>query len=345
VLEWLGRSPDRFHAADARLLLVRAWISALRGQEDDMRRAVDGVRALGGLEAGPLADGFASLESSVAVLGAAFAWGDVAATLRHGARSAELEGPGSPWRPVVTWSLGWGHYCNGDLELAERWLRETARLAPAAEQWIVGLGAIADLSLIAGARGRRAEQLRLALEAVGLARERGLLDAREVGEVHTAHGVALAAHGRRDEALPALEQGVFLRRLWGQPLDLADGLIALAPAAAAAGSRDRAAELFREAEELLAGCPDAGVLPARLAAAQRAAGTGRARAAEARAALSERELTVLRLLGDGLTEREIGRELYVSFNTVHSHVKAVYRKLAVSSRADALARAKDRRLL
>jgi LuxR family maltose regulon positive regulatory protein len=29
----------------------------------------------------------------------------------------------------------------------------------------------------------------------------------------------------------------------------------------------------------------------------------------------------------------------VSFNTVHTHVKAVYRKLGVSSRADALARA------
>ena len=76
--------------------------------------------------------------------------------------------------------------------------------------------------------------------------------------MHTAHGVALAAHGRREEALPALEQGVFLRRLWGQPLDLVDGLIALAAATAGVGDRERAAALFREAEELLAGCPDAG---------------------------------------------------------------------------------------
>jgi LuxR family maltose regulon positive regulatory protein len=297
-----------------------------------MRAALARLRRLGVLEEGPLPDGFASLHSSLCVLSAAFAWGDVAGSLQAGARSVELEGPDSPWRPVATWSLGWGHYCNGELDLAERWLRETAALAPAADQWIVGTGAIADLSLLAGMRGRRAEQLRLAAEAVEQAREHGLLEAREVGEVHTAHGVALAAHGRREEALPALEQGVFLRRLWGQPLDLADGLIALAAATAGVGDRERAAELFAETEALLAGCPDAGVLPERLASAQRAAAP-----AGGDAELSEREREVLALLSEGLTEREIGRQLFLSFNTVHSHVKSLYRKLGVSSRAEAIA--------
>jgi LuxR family transcriptional regulator, maltose regulon positive regulatory protein len=326
VLDWLLRFPEATLDADARLLLVLAWISALRGSERDMRGALARLGRLGVLEAGPLPDGFASLDSSLCVLSAAFAWGDVAASLAAGARAAELEGPESPWRPVVTWSLGWGHYCNGELDLAERWLTETAALAPAADQWIVGTGAIADLSLIAGLRGRHAEQLRLATEAGDQAREQGLLEAREVGEVHTAHGVALAAHGRREEALPALEKGVFLRRLWGQPLDLADGLIALAAATAGAGDRERAAALFRETQALLAGCPDAGVLPARLAAAITAA----------TAELSEREREVLALLSEGRSEREIARELFLSFNTVHSHVKTIYRKLGVGSRAEAV---------
>ena len=44
---------------------------------------------------------------------------------------------------------------------------------------------------------------------------------------------------------------------------------------------------------------------------------------------------MLRLLSGGLSEREIGRELFLSFNTVHSHVKSIYRKLGVSSRAEA----------
>jgi LuxR family transcriptional regulator, maltose regulon positive regulatory protein len=200
------------------------------------------------------------------------------------------------------------------------------------------VASIADLSLIAGTRGRRAEQERLADEAIELARERGLLDSVEVGEIHTARGVALAAQGRLEEALPELEHGVMLRRVWAQPLDLVDGLAALAPVVAAIGDRGRAAEILAEAGSLLAACPDPGALPDRV----RAAGLGLVATGTD---LTERELVVLRLLTGGSTEREIGHELFLSFNTVHSHVKSIYRKLGVSSRADALAEARARRLL
>ena len=54
---------------------------------------------------------------------------------------------------------------------------------------------------------------------------------------------------------------------------------------------------------------------------------------------------MLRLLTSGLPEREIGRELYVSRNTVHTHIQAIYRKLAVSTRADALERTRELGLL
>ncbi len=341
VAEWLRRFPDEIVDGDARLLLVKAWVAALRGRGEVMRTAVRRARELGGLDDGPLPDGFASLESSLSVLGTTFGWGDASAILEHGMRSVELEGPDSPWRAVITWAIGWAHLCQDNLDEAERWLEETTRLAPATDQWIVGVAAIADLSLIAGRREDREEQMRLALEAVELARTCGLLDAIEEGEVHTAYGVALAAHGRLDEALPELERGVFLRRLWGQPLDLVDSMIELAAHLATAGARTRAGEVFAEAEQILAGCTDPAALPARLAAAKRAARMGRA----SRDALSERELTVLRLLRSGLTERDIGRELYLSFNTVHSHVKAIYRKLGVSSRAAAITRARDDGLL
>jgi LuxR family maltose regulon positive regulatory protein len=61
--------------------------------------------------------------------------------------------------------------------------------------------------------------------------------------------------------------------------------------------------------------------------------------------LSERELTVLRYLASRLDSTEIAGELYVSVNTVRTHVKAIYRKLAVSSRLDAVARARELGLL
>ena len=52
--------------------------------------------------------------------------------------------------------------------------------------------------------------------------------------------------------------------------------------------------------------------------------------------LSERELEVLRLLASRLTTTEIAGALYVSANTVKSHMKSIYRKLDASSRAAAV---------
>ncbi len=54
--------------------------------------------------------------------------------------------------------------------------------------------------------------------------------------------------------------------------------------------------------------------------------------------LTERETVVLRWLAGPLTLRDIGRELYVSRNTVKTHVAAVYRKLEVCDRRDAVTR-------
>jgi LuxR family maltose regulon positive regulatory protein len=61
--------------------------------------------------------------------------------------------------------------------------------------------------------------------------------------------------------------------------------------------------------------------------------------------LSERERDVLRLLPTLLPNTEIASELFVSVNTVKTHVKSIYRKLEVSSRRAAVARARALRLI
>lgn len=61
--------------------------------------------------------------------------------------------------------------------------------------------------------------------------------------------------------------------------------------------------------------------------------------------LSERELGVLRYLASRLTYAEMAGHLYISVNTLKSHVKAVYRKLGASTRAEAVQIARDRGLL
>jgi LuxR family transcriptional regulator, maltose regulon positive regulatory protein len=57
--------------------------------------------------------------------------------------------------------------------------------------------------------------------------------------------------------------------------------------------------------------------------------------------LSERELGVLHLLPTHLSNQEIAGELYVSLNTVKTHLKSVYRKLGVTSRSEAVAAARE----
>ena len=61
--------------------------------------------------------------------------------------------------------------------------------------------------------------------------------------------------------------------------------------------------------------------------------------------LSESELRVLRYLPTNLQGPEIAAELFVSLNTIRTHLRNVYAKLGVHSRADAVTRARELGLL
>jgi DNA-binding CsgD family transcriptional regulator len=61
--------------------------------------------------------------------------------------------------------------------------------------------------------------------------------------------------------------------------------------------------------------------------------------------LSDREQTILRYLPTTLSNREIAAELFVTTNTVKTHLRAIYRKLDVARRREAVERARDLRLL
>ncbi len=62
-------------------------------------------------------------------------------------------------------------------------------------------------------------------------------------------------------------------------------------------------------------------------------------APQARSPLTERELSVLRLVANGLSNRGIAAELYLSETTVKFHVRNIMRKLDAASRAEAVYRA------
>jgi LuxR family maltose regulon positive regulatory protein len=61
--------------------------------------------------------------------------------------------------------------------------------------------------------------------------------------------------------------------------------------------------------------------------------------------LSNRELEVLQYVSQMLGTTEIAAEMYVSVNTVKSHLKSIFRKLGVASRNDAVRTARELNLI
>ena len=127
------------------------------------------------------------------------------------------------------------------------------------------------------------------------------------------------------------------------------GLLALAEIRQREHEPAAARRLLGRARGLLEGFPDPG---AGLTRVEQTEKTLRLRAARARGTasapfweLSERELAVLRLLASRLSQREIAAELYVSFNTVKTQTRSIFRKLGVASRAAAVDRARELGLL
>jgi LuxR family maltose regulon positive regulatory protein len=61
--------------------------------------------------------------------------------------------------------------------------------------------------------------------------------------------------------------------------------------------------------------------------------------------LSQRELEILELLAQGLSNREISERLFLAIPTIKGHNRNIYGKLQVKRRTEAVARARELRLL
>jgi LuxR family maltose regulon positive regulatory protein len=192
--------------------------------------------------------------------------------------------------------------------------------------------------------------------AEGLAREAiELMHRADLGEhpwaamAHIAHGTLL---GRRDDATAAaeeIERGIELgerQRAWQVT---AYGSLALAAVRQREHQPAAARRLLGRVRDLLESLPDPGDGPKRLAETEKTlrlrAGRDGGSADAPYWELSQRELEVLRLLPSRLSQREIAAELYVSFNTIRTHTRVIFRKLGVTSRAEAIARARELGLL
>ena len=341
VVGWLERIGDDRIKADARLSIVKAWVMHFLGLHADGAAAL--ADAMASAYVGVLPDGASSVEASAALMGAAFPAGDVGSMLANARRAFELESrPPSPWRTTVHVLLGFALVRDGSFAEAERYLELGSELAIRTDAWMDAVGARSLRGRVAMHAGDRSSAERYAREAVDLADAHGVSPTASGAFARVVLGGLLAEMGNASEGAGLLEATMAAVRTFREPLSLADTLLELTRARCMLGQREEAVRSFEEADAIIDGMTDPGYLTiTRRELARELFGPSQALGEP----LSARELDVLRLLADGLSKREAGDRLFVSYNTVHSHVRAIYRKLGVTSRADAVDRARKQGLL
>jgi LuxR family transcriptional regulator, maltose regulon positive regulatory protein len=343
VAGWLDEFPRRVVVGDARLSVVEAWVASFQRRREDaqlaLRNAIDA-----GYE-GPLPDGASSVESTAALLRAGFPWGDVGEMLSAARRAFQLEGRReSMWRVTVHVQLGWALALAGRSDEARPLLERGAVLAPRTEQWLNAVGADCLLAYVDLEAGDVRSAEGWALRALDVLASQGLTDTAIGGWASATLGAVLAHTRDRDEGERLLRLGVDRMRTASEPLLVIQVLLALTAALGRRGATDEGRRALGEAKELIDACADPGILADRwdevsrsLAASTRSLADG--------TELTKRELEILRMLPTRLSQREIGRRQFVSYNTVHSHIRSIYRKLGVSARVDAVRRAREQGLL
>jgi LuxR family maltose regulon positive regulatory protein len=351
VASWIDRLPSEAVSEDPNLCLTRAWLGVNSGRLDEVDRWIDAAGRVAAKSSGaetlpPLSSGVASLRAIHRYMN-----GNVGAAVAAGRHALELEqgGPASPWRPVGCPVLGLSLHWHGQREDASRTLTEAVRIATANGNHLAAMHASGGLAAIQCERGDLASAEARAAEALALA------DEHELSE-HWASSLSLAVRGqlveRRGDLDAAERMLVRATELAGRgvaSIEIAYSLLALAGIRQRLGRHDDARRIYEAARKAVGKCEDPGTLNDRLTRAERGLQfVPRTRAARMSAqtdALSEAELSVLRLLRSELSQREIAAELHLSFNTIKTHTRNIYRKLDVAERAQAVARARDLSLI
>ena len=320
LLTWMGDLPRATPLADdaiaaARLsgnpqylawgLTLRCWLATLAGDVPVAMATGEEAIEVGG----QLSDNYFSKLSSVYVGAALIETGDAKSgrDLILAAMDGEaLEPLERPFRARVYDQLAEAEIAIGDLDAAERWVEmaETAVAGvPLAFRRAEALRARARLTL---AQGRADEAAALAAEATDLLEGQGAM--LEGARTQVLLGRALDARGSNGEAIEALQAAL------GRFTELG-----------AQRSRDEAARELRRLGQRVRSRPRA---PADQPALPTAPDAG-----EALAELSPREREVASLIAAGSKNREIAETLFLSEKTVESHIRNIFAKLGVSSRA------------
>ncbi len=346
LLRYVRRLPEEVVARHAALAAATATAAAMIGHGTLERRrllllADRGRVGLSGADA-------AYVEATVGMVRAAMVEPDVPRAVESGARAVELAVAGADDVLIAAYgAYARALFFAGDLVAS--WAAGMVAIEhPAVERRPPGhVFARVSLSLAAAERGH-----------LGSARHHAEKARQIVGRSHGARtwlganasvamGVVLAAEGHVEEAERELSHAEHFFRDDVASIHHAWLLLVLARVRLRRGRLDAAAAdlwLAQQEEDELADCGIVRPLAQRVAQ-DLAAAQAQADAGQVTQPPSDAELPVLRLLPSDLSATGIAGVLFLSPNTVRSHMKSLYRKLGVSSRADAVARAEALGLL
>jgi len=344
VRMWLDALPAELVAADASLSAARVWVALDTGRLEETGAALDAAEAS------------VPPDTQLMVLRALHMYkaGDVggaAARLREISPGADDPFIATVHRLVGGISWLW----LGDADRARELLVEAARRAEADGNRLAYIYAEGCRALLAVNRGDLALADSLVADAeaaVGQtlsdshfvamfpALARGRLALKRADWVTAWHAATAAVElGRRGAGRVELAAALLTAAAAGRIC--ADSPI---PGAATGDEIDPGA-LAGEARGILRHCADPGPLVATWLAEEQRAEAARTRQDGLIEQLTDRELAILRLLPAPASLRELAAELFVTPNTLKTHLRAIYRKLGAESREEAVISARERGLL
>jgi LuxR family maltose regulon positive regulatory protein len=269
--------------------------------------------------------------------------GDVAAAVEAGRRALQLERGGvpSPWRPVGCPVLGLAQHWHGHQADARLTLTEALRIAKAGGNHLAAMHASGGLAAIEYQCGDVVSAQSHSAEALSLAAEHELAEHWASSLALAVRGQLLATAGEVEAADRVVSRAAELARRGIASIEIAFSLLTLASVRRRLGRYEDASRIHAEACDRVAKCADAGILRESVRHAAPAPRASTVRPGLRGDSLSEAELSVLRLLRGDMSQREIATELHLSFNTIKTHTRNIYRKLGVATRAEAIARARE----
>ncbi len=343
LTRWLDELNWREALADPQLAVIRAFALSLRNSSTDVIESWVMV-AEEGTHDGALANTMPSLQFGASLVRSLFLLGDVGRAAEAGRWAAEQTERGAEWRLEALLGHGQTLYLSGHATAARKVLEE-ALLENTATAPQTTASILAHLALIELDHGDTHRGESLARRSLATLEDIGLGELSTAGVAHLALGIALGAGGALVDAESEIERGAELQQAAGPTVWHAHALVLLARARLARGDLQGARETVEAAQEEVDFLLDAGIVSSLLDDTKRRLLAGIRRPVRAGEELSQRELVILRLLGAGLTKPEIARELFIAYNTVKTHTRTIYRKLGASNRDEAVARARELKLI